>query len=171
MAFTRTILSRPEPPLPHLYRFPLVPLDENYCDLWQTPKVFPAAAKTEWHVCTKRLLNSRFQHVLGCCCVVSRHARRASAGLAPALANGCVALTPFQPLCIYVYHCVLIRLFCRYSGSVITPIVARSLTCIYHVPVYMLIFKVVIYIQWLTVSTLPLLYGKSTVPRCSCNGL
>ncbi len=51
------------------------------------------------------------------------------------------------------------------------PIVARSLPCIYHVPVYMLIFKVVIYIHWLTVFTLSLLYGKFTVPRHSSNGL
>ncbi len=117
------------------------------------------------------VLYSRFQQV--CCrvCMASRHARQASAGLALAPANGCVALTPFQPLYICVYPCVLIQLFCRHCGSVITPIAARSLPCIHHVPVYMLIIKVVIYTQWLTVFTLSLLHGKFTVPRCNSNGL
>ncbi len=47
----------------------------------------------------------------------------------------------FSPLRVYVYSCVLIWLFCRHCGSVITPIVTRSLPCICHVPVYMLAFK------------------------------
>ena len=41
------------------------------------------------------------------CCVVSRHARRASTGLVSTHANGCVALTPFQPAaCICIPLCI-----------------------------------------------------------------
>ena len=75
----------------------------------------------------------------------------------------------FSPLRVYVYHCVLTRLFCRHCRSVITPIVARSLplylphTCLYT------FFKLVNYIQRLTIFTLLLLYGKSNLPRCNCN--
>ncbi len=48
-------------------------------------------------------------------------------------AGGCVAL-PVSTHCVYVYiPCVLIRLFCRHRGSVVTPINARSLTGVHQV--------------------------------------
>ncbi len=72
-AFTRTILSLPEPPL--LYRSPLFSILD-------------------------------FSRLCSHCSVASRHMRRASAGLALTHANGCVALTPFQPTaCICISPC------------------------------------------------------------------
>ena len=94
------------------------------------------------------VLYSRFQHVRGHCCVASRHARRASTGLAPTHANGCVALTPFQPTaCICIPLCinsvVLQALRERYNAY-LCPLAALVFTM--YLYICMLIFEVVNYI-------------------------
>ncbi len=152
-AFTRTILSQPESYLSKLFISAIIRKPQRLVGrysahataftrtiLSRTDSQPPLYRFTLFSILDFSALRSH-------CSVASRHARRASAGLAFAQSMAVWHWPRFSPPHVCVYPCLLIQLFCRHCGSVIMPIVARLLPCIYHIPVYMLIFKAVIYIH------------------------
>ena len=132
-ACTRTILSQPESYLSKLLISAKIRMSQALVGRYSAHAL--ASTRTILSLPEPPLYRSPLFSILDfsvlCshCSVASRHASRASTGLTPIHANGLWHWPRFSPLRVYVYHYVLIRLFCR------RLLLTARCSCVYHVSV------------------------------------